>query len=102
MSTKSTALRQLEKLNGQKLTLGGFLRAIRQGEALSLNQFASQLAISRQYLCDLEASRRFVSPKTATHFASLLGYDTKQFLRLCLQDLVDRDGIDVTIEVNAA
>lgn len=56
--TKKT-LNVLEKISGQKLTLGKFLWSIRMGEGESQVEFAEKLNISRQYLCDLERGRRF-------------------------------------------
>ncbi|MCH9756335.1 MAG: helix-turn-helix transcriptional regulator [Gammaproteobacteria bacterium] len=104
MNTKHSkvALKYLESLVGGKLTLGKLLLSIRQGEALSQVEFAKQLDISRQNLCDIEHDRRFVSPKKASGFALKLGYSEKQFVRLCLQDLLDRDGIQLEVDVQEA
>jgi hypothetical protein len=44
----------------------------------------------------------FVSPKAAAAYAKKLGYSQQQFVRLCLQDLVDRDGLHLTIDVRIA
>lgn len=103
MSTnkKSDAMEYLEKLAG-KLTLPKLIMSIRQGEELSQVEFAKMLGISRQYLCDIEHGRRFVSPKAAATFAKKLGYSPQQFVRLCLQDLVNRDGLKLKINVEDA
>lgn len=103
MSTKhkSAAMKFLEKLTG-KFTLPILLTAIRQGEEMSQVEFAKLLGVSRQYLCDLEHDRRAISPKTAALFAKKLGYSPKQFVRICLQDLVDRDGLKLLIDVRDA
>ncbi|MFX9093425.1 helix-turn-helix transcriptional regulator, partial [Acinetobacter baumannii] len=82
----------LEELVGA-LTLPSLLIAIRQGEELSQVKFAKLLGVSRQYLCDIERNRRMISPKTAAIFANKLGYSPQQFVRLCLQDLINRDGL---------
>lgn len=92
----------LETLTGSKLTLANLLWAIRQGEAMSQIKFAKILGVSKQYLCDLEHGRRFASPKAAAEYAQKLGYSTQQFVRLCLQDLVDRDGLHLIVEVQKA
>jgi len=96
------SLNYLESLIGKKPTLGDYLLAIRQGDELSQVVFAKQLGISRQNLCDIEHNRRFVSPKMASEFADKLGYSGKQFVRLCLQDLLNRDGIDLSVDVQDA
>lgn len=104
MTTKQSteSIDFLESLAGKKLTLGSFLLAIRQGEEQTQVEFAQTLDISRQNLCDIEHNRRFVSPKMAAEFADKLGYSKKQFVRLCLQDILDRDGLSLTVEVESA
>ncbi len=103
MPTKNTkqSLAFLEKLSG-KLTLGSLLLAIREGEEMSQIEFAKSLGISKQYLCDLERGRRFASPRAAADYAKKLGYSPRQFVRLCLQDLVNRNGLDLIIGVRDA
>jgi transcriptional regulator with XRE-family HTH domain len=103
MSTKKTkeALAFLEKLSG-KLTLGSCLHAIRQGEEMTQVEFAKILGVSIQYLCDLERGRRFASPKAAAEYAIKLGYSAEHFVKLCLQDLIDREGLNFIVGVNNA
>lgn len=98
---KTSAAKLLESIVG-KLTLANLVLSIRQGEEMSQVEFAKLLGVSRQYLCDLEHGRRFVSPKAAAKYAKKLGYSEQQFVRLCLQDLVDRDGLNLKIEVRNA
>lgn len=104
MITKKTqeTLQYLERLMGEKLTLGSFILAIRQGEELSQVEFAKLLGISRQILCDIEHGRRIISPKKAAEYAKLLGYSKNQFVRLCLQDMIDRDHLGLTVEIEDA
>lgn len=106
MSTKKKSshdvLKILEELADEKLTLGNFIYAIRKGEEMTQAEFAKILGISKQYLCDIERGRRFVSPKAAERFAKMLGYSPEQFVRLCLQDMVDKEGINMVVDVNAA
>src|ERR1700733_14273229 len=98
---KSEAKKFLEKLAG-KLTFSSLLISIRQGEELSQAEFARLLGVSRQYICDIEHDRRAVTPKTAVAFAMKLGYAPQQFVRLCLQDLVNRDGLRLKVDVQDA
>jgi transcriptional regulator with XRE-family HTH domain len=104
MITKNTeeTLKYLENLMGEKLTLGSFILAIRQGEELSQVEFAKTLGVSRQVLCDIERGRRAISPKKAAEFADLLGYSKKQFVRLCLQDMIDRDHLGLIVDIENA
>lgn len=98
---KSEAKKFLEEMAGE-LTLPSLLIAIRQGEEMSQIEFAKLLGVSRQYLCDIEHNRRTISPKAAAEFAKKLGYSPQQFVRLCLQDLVNRDGLKLKIDVQDA
>ena len=104
MITKETkkSLEFIESLTGGKLTFANLLSSIRQGEEMSQVEFAKQLGVTRQYLCDIEHGRRFVSPKMAAQYAEILGYSKSQFVRLCLQDILDRDGLNMLIDVQEA
>jgi transcriptional regulator with XRE-family HTH domain len=93
-------LNQIEKITGSKLTLGKMIWAIRQSDDITQVNFAEKLGISKQHLCDIEHERKIVSPKLAAKYAKLLGYSEEQFIRLSLQDLVDRDGLNVLVEVS--
>jgi transcriptional regulator with XRE-family HTH domain len=101
MNTNKSAksLELLESISKKKLTIGNFLYAIREGEELTQTAFAKQLKISRQYLCDIENGRRGVSPQMAFSFARRLGYSEKQFIRLALQDELDRQHLHFEVEL---
>lgn len=92
-------MRQMEKITGGKLTLGKFILAIRECEEMAQVEFAEKLGCSKQYLCDLEHDRKNISPKMAVNYAKILGYSQEQFIRLALQNLVDRDEIRVTVGI---
>jgi len=96
------SLQTLEAISKMKLNFGNLLWAIRSGEGETQIKFAKQLGISKQYLSDIENGRRFVSPKTAASYAKILGYSSRQFVRLCLQDMLNRDGIPLEVDVKAA
>lgn len=92
----------LESLIGKKPTLGDFILAIRQGEEMTQVDFSKLLGISRHNLCDIEHNRRFISPKMAAQFANKLGYSEKQFVRLCLQDMLNREGLALLVDIENA
>lgn len=96
------SLNFLESLIGKKPTLGDFILAIRQGEEMTQVDFSKLLGISRHNLCDIEHNRRFVSPKMAAQFANKLGYSEKQFVRLCLQDMLNREGLALLVDIENA
>jgi transcriptional regulator with XRE-family HTH domain len=93
------SLKQLEKIVDGKLTLGRLLWAIRQSEEIKQVDFAEKLGITKQHLCDIEHGRTLVSPKLAASYAKKLGFSEKQFIRLSLQDIVNRDGLNMLVEV---
>jgi transcriptional regulator with XRE-family HTH domain len=103
MSIKSKmtqkTLTEIEKMTGTKLTLGKLIWAIRQADEVSQVDFANKLGITKQHLCDIEHNRKSVSPKLAARYAKILGYSKEQFIRLALQDLVDREGLNVQVEI---
>lgn len=102
MTTKITTktLKEIEKISG-KLTLGKLIRAIRQADDISQVKFAKKLKITRQHLCDIEHERKPISPRLAAKYAIMLGYSPEQFIRLALQDLVDRDGLNVEVDITS-
>lgn len=97
----SDAKQFLEDLAGGPLTLGGFVRSIRDGELMTLADFAGQLGFSRQNLCDVEHGRRSVSPARAAEWARVLGHSEAQFVRLALQDQISRAGLKLRVSVDA-
>jgi len=103
MSTKSSKTSKvfLESLAG-KLTFSSLLLSIRQGEELSQVEFAKLLKVSKQYICDIEHGRRTVSPKAAATYAIILGYYPQHFVKLCLQDLIDKEGLKLKVDVHNA
>lgn len=88
----------LERLNGP-LKLADLLRAIREGEELSLAAFGALLGISAAKLCDIEQGRRGVSPERAAAWARVLGYSEEQFIRLALQAQLDEAQLAFDVEV---
>jgi len=89
----------LEKKAGSPLTIATLLVAIRKSEEISQVDFADLLEISRSHLCDVEKSRKGLSPARAAIFAKKLGYSEALFVKLALQDLLIREGINLRIDV---
>ena len=98
MSDKSIAF--LQNLTGKKMTLGNLLWSIRECDEMSQVKFAKLLKVSRQYLCDVERGRRIVSTKTAADFANKLGYSPMQFIRLAIQDELNKNGFHFDVEIH--
>src|ERR1700683_4784999 len=98
---KSDAMKFLEGLMGP-LTLGRLIEAIRLGEERSQVDFAKLLGISKSHLCDIEKGRKTVNPARASKFAKALGYSSEQFVRLSLQDLVEKEGLHFKVSVEVA
>ncbi len=98
---KSTSRKQLETLAGGTLTLGLFLRSIREGEGWSLAQMAERLGVTRGYVSNIEKGKP-VSPESAARYAKALGYSEEQFVRLALQDEVKRAGLSYRVVLRPA
>jgi transcriptional regulator with XRE-family HTH domain len=92
----------VENLIGGRITLGTLIEAIRRGEEATQVELAAKLGVTKSHLCDIERGRKLVSPERASRFAALLGYSSDQFVRLALQDAVDRAGLHYKVEVTAA
>ena len=99
---KSQAVRALEELAGGPLTLGRYLRSIREGEGMTQVDFAQKLGVSKSHLCDIEKGRKPVSAARAAELAHTLGYSEKQFVQLALEDAVKRAGLAYTVKIDAA
>jgi DNA-binding XRE family transcriptional regulator len=98
-SNSDKSLAFLEQLTQKKITIGHLLWSIRECEEMSQVNFAKILGISRQYLCDIEHNRRIVSPKAAADFAIKLGYSSLQFVRLAVQDVFDKYGLQFDVQI---
>jgi transcriptional regulator with XRE-family HTH domain len=93
------SLKQLEEITGGPLTLGKLLLSIRQSEEMTQVEFGESLGMSKQQLSDIENNRKVVSPQLAASYADKLGYSPDQFVRLSLQQMLDRAGLDLSIEI---
>jgi transcriptional regulator with XRE-family HTH domain len=102
ISQTKKSLKFLEKLSGEKLTISNLLWSIREADEIRQVDFAHTLGISRQYLCDLEHNRKGLSPERAARFARILGYSEEQFIRLAIQDALDRAGLHFKIDIQKA
>ena len=99
---KSASMKFLEDLTGGPLSLGKFLQSIRLGEEMSQVEFSEQLGISKSHLCDIEKGRKLVSPERAAKYAKILRYSPEQFVRLALQDEVEKAGLKFKVKIDAA
>lgn len=100
MNTSDKSIALLEKITGKKITFGNFLWAIRECEETSQTAFAKLLGISRQYLCDVERGRKTISLEVAVAFAKKLGYSPTHFVRLVLQDALNKAHLHFDIELH--
>ena len=96
-SRQSSAMQFLENLTGGRLTIAEILKTLRECDEVSQKDFATQLGISKQNLCDIEKGRKAVTPSRAAMFAKKLGYPPTAFIRIALQEELDRAGILITI-----
>ena len=95
------AIEFLEAKHG-KLTLGRLIRAIRQADELSLAEFSEKLGISRGHLSDIEKERKFINPGRAAEYARLIGHAPNMFVQLSLEGLLEREGVEGTVQVKLA
>lgn len=75
------------------------MAAIREGEGWSLAEMAKRLKVTRAHVAAIERGKA-VSAQRAAKYARALGYGEAQFVRLALQDAVQRAGLRYTVEVS--
>ena len=80
------------------LTFGMFLRSARDLLGLTQEKMAKKLGVTKSSICDIEKGRHLVSPKMAKKIAKKTGLAESFAIKLCLQDLLYRDKINMTIE----
>lgn len=102
MNTNQKLIKDLEKMSGQKFTLANLLASLRENDEKTQGEFAETLGVSKQFVSDLENNRRSISPKMAENFAKKLGYSPKQFVRLCLQDMIKKQGLHYEVDLKVA
>jgi len=95
------AMKFFESIDG-RVTLGGMLWSLRACDEISQSEFARRLGVSRSHLCDVEKGRKVVSPERAVAWAKILGFPPTVFVKLALQEQLDRAGVKMHVEVEAA
>jgi transcriptional regulator with XRE-family HTH domain len=88
------ALKALEKLIGEPVTFGLYLKSLRETEGQTQSEFAEKLGISVQHLSNVENGRKHVSIERAEAWGKALGYPEAMFVQLSLQDQFQRAGLD--------
>ena len=94
-------LESLEKKHGP-MTVGLFLRAIREADELTQVEFAKRLKISRANLCDIEKGRKLLSTERAIKFSKLLKLPELTLIKLSLQDLLRHSRVNYNVELTKA
>lgn len=97
MTTK--AIKELDSITGDAFSLGKAIWSIRCSDEISQVEFAKKLGISKQYLCDIEHNRKNVSVKKALLFAKILGYPKTYFVKLALQDMLNKANVHLEVEL---
>ena len=96
---------------GDQLPNGGAflaeLAAERAGQARASRERvaargARRLGVSRSHLCDVEKGRKLVSPERAAAWAKVFGFPETVFVKLALQEQLDKAGVKMSVQVEAA
>ena len=95
------ALELLESIDGP-MTLGDMLWSLRTCDEISQAELAQTLGVSRSHLCDVEKGRKVVSAERAAAWAKILGFPPTVFVKLALQEQLDRAGVKMSVQVEAA
>ena len=95
------AMEFFESIDGP-MTLGDMIWSLRDCDEVSQAEFARRLGVSRSHLCDVEKGRKVVSPERAAAWAKVLGFPETVFVKLALQEQLDRAGVKMNVQVEAA
>ena len=93
---KFDSIETLEKRLG-RMSLGYFLKSLREADSIPQTIFAKKLRISRANLCDIEKGRKFVSPERAIFFARLLKLPEETLLKLSIQDILHNSNMNYEV-----
>ena len=98
MNTKKYGSKELEKEYGT-LTFGRALWAHRKCEDISQKDFAKELGISPQSLCDIEKERKIPSVKRAARIAKQIGEPMVTWVELAIQDMLREAELEYKVSV---
>ncbi len=73
----------------------------REKSGLQASAFAEKLGISANRLTNIEKGKVDVLPADAAEYAKILKQSEEQFVRLALQDMIDRAGLNYTLILEA-
>ena len=85
------------KKRSKELSLGEFLKAHRLGEGFSQTEFARQLGVSKQRLCDIEHNRFSVSLILAKTMAKKLDLPPEWLAKLALTAQIRQAGLKLRV-----
>lgn len=81
----------------KNITLGQFIKSHRLGEKISQKEFAQQLGISSQRLCDIEQDRHNISIKLAKSLAKKMDLPPEWFVKLTLEKQLKDENIKLKV-----
>jgi transcriptional regulator with XRE-family HTH domain len=84
------------------LSLGDFIKSLRETEEISQTDFAAKLKISRANLCDIEKNRKLISPERAARFSKILEFPEKFFVKLAVDDLLRQSKLKYQVDLKAS
>ena len=78
------------------------LRSLRMCDEITQVDFAAKLKITKQDLSNIESGRSPVSIARATKFAKKLKMPPELFVRILLQEMVNKEGLKLEVELKSA
>lgn len=78
---------------GCTITFSRLMTELREKSGISRSAFAEKLGVSTQRLANIEQGKARVLPKHAAHYAKVLKQSEEQFVRLAIQEMIDKDGL---------
>ncbi|MBL6991861.1 MAG: helix-turn-helix transcriptional regulator [Bacteriovoracaceae bacterium] len=99
MNTKNRADKIVEELLGEPVSLCILLQGYMAQHEITQTELARRLGVTRGFVHQLIAKKRFVSLEKAAEIARTLGEPEQMFVKVALQDQVDNAELAYSVEV---
>lgn len=85
-----------------KMTFGGLIRSLRLSDEITQAELAKKIAVSSQFLSDVEHGRKEVGIGFAKKIAKALGYSVEPLIELLLREQLKKNKLNYIVELKKA
>lgn len=102
MITKSSAVKELERIRKGPLKFKDLLRSVRITEEMSQSDLAELAITTKAKICDFEKGRRIPTLKLAAKLAKALGHSEALFVAKLIEDQIKSAKLKLKVKIEAA